>query len=72
MKICVTVGLDGRCHVDGLRVILSLEVERCAVIPEACLREDGIYSLPAVVSDFAHDVCCDVDLNSVKLRALKE
>ena len=72
VKVCVAVGLDRGRHVDRLAEVGRLEVQSCAVIPEAGLGKDSIDSLPAVIADLAHDVCCDADLYAVKLRALKE
>ena len=72
VEISVAVGFDRGRHVDRLAEVGSLEVQRCAVVPEACLRENSIYPLPAVVADLAHDVSRDADLDAVKLRALEE
>ena len=70
MEICVTVGLYRRRHVDRFLEVIDFQIECGAIVPETCLCENGIYSLPAVVADLAHDICCDTDLYAVKLRAL--
>ena len=72
MKVCVAVGLDRGRHVDRLAEVGRLEVQSCAVVPEAGLLENVIYPLPPVVADLAHDVSRDADLDAVKLGTLEE
>lgn len=71
MEIGVAERFDGRGEVNCLDVIFHTEIEGSDIVPEACFREDSVHTLPAVVVHAAHKVCCDADLNAVKLRCFQ-
>ena len=68
MKISMTEWFDRRSHLDRFYKIFALHAKCRRIVKESRFTEHGLHPDIAVILHFAHNISCNADLDTVKLR----